>query len=98
MQDVFETFDTSWRGIGVIPESGLKIREEFSSFDAEKMFEFDLPDTSELKGCACGEILQGIKTPPECALYEKVCTPVNPVGPCMVSSEGTCSAYYRYDG
>lgn len=98
MRDVFETVDTSWRGIGIIPESGLKIREEFSSFDAEKMFEFDVPEAVISRGCSCGEILQGIKTPPECALYEKICTPVNPVGPCMVSSEGTCAAYYRYNG
>jgi len=97
MRDVFETVDTEWRGIGSIPKSGLKIREELSSFDAEKMFEFDLPETSEPKGCACGEILQGIKIPPECALYKKACTPFNPVGPCMVSTEGTCAAYYRYN-
>jgi hydrogenase expression/formation protein HypD len=97
LYDVFETNDASWRGIGVIPESGLKIREEFSSFDAEKMFEFDLPEAIEPKGCSCGEILQGIKIPPECALYKKACTPVNPVGPCMVSTEGTCAAYYRYN-
>ncbi|MBU4185733.1 MAG: hydrogenase formation protein HypD [Proteobacteria bacterium] len=97
MRDVFETVDTAWRGIGVISESGLKIRNKFASFDAENMFEFDLPETIEPKGCACGEILQGIKTPPECALYKKICTPINPVGPCMVSSEGTCAAYYRYN-
>ncbi|MBU4067999.1 MAG: hydrogenase formation protein HypD, partial [Proteobacteria bacterium] len=97
MRDVFETVDVSWRGIGIIPESGLKIREEFSSFDAEKMFEFDVPEAVISKGCSCGEILQGIKTPPECALYKKICTPINPVGPCMVSSEGTCAAYYRYN-
>jgi hydrogenase expression/formation protein HypD len=98
MQDIFETVDTAWRGIGIIPESGLKIKEEFSFFDAEKMFEFDVPEAVILSGCSCGEILQGIKTPPECALYKKICTPINPVGPCMVSSEGTCAAYYRYNG
>ena len=97
MRDVFETVDAAWRGIGIIHRSGLKIREEFSSFDAEKMFEFDVPDAVISKGCSCGEILQGIKTPPECALYKKSCTPINPVGPCMVSSEGTCAAYYRYN-
>ena len=97
MQDVFETVDVSWRGIGIIPESGLKIREKFSSFDAEKMFKFDVPEAVISKGCSCGEILQGIKIPPECSLYKKICTPVNPVGPCMVSSEGTCAAYYRYN-
>ncbi|MEA3414861.1 MAG: hydrogenase formation protein HypD [Thermodesulfobacteriota bacterium] len=98
MYDVFETVDAAWRGIGVIHGSGLKIREEFSSFDAEKIFEFDVPESIIPKGCSCGEILQGIKTPPECALYKKFCTPINPVGPCMVSSEGACAAYYQYNG
>ncbi|MFH1666146.1 MAG: hydrogenase formation protein HypD [Elusimicrobiota bacterium] len=98
MRDVFETVDVSWRGIGIIPKSGLKIREKFSSFDAEKMFKLDIPEAVISKGCSCGEILQGIKIPTECSLYKKICTPVNPVGPCMVSSEGTCAAYYRYNG
>lgn len=96
MGEVFETVDTSWRGIGTIPNSGLKIREEFAGFDAQKMFEIKVYDAKEPEGCACGEILTGIKIPPECPLYKKVCTPMDPVGPCMVSSEGTCAAYYRY--
>jgi hydrogenase expression/formation protein HypD len=96
MQDVFESVDVEWRGIGTIPKSGLRIRKEFESFDAQKMFEFEVPESEPPKGCACGEILTGTKIPPECLLYEKVCTPMDPVGPCMVSSEGTCAAYYRY--
>ncbi len=96
MNAVFETVDASWRGIGILPESGLKIREEFASFDAQKMFAVKVPDPQEPKGCACGQILTGIKTPPDCPLYKTVCTPVDPVGPCMVSSEGSCAAYYRY--
>jgi hydrogenase expression/formation protein HypD len=96
MEDVFEPFDASWRGMGIIPGSGLKIRKRFSSFDAAKMIEFTAPESRDPKGCACGEILTGVKIPPECPLYKKVCTPMNPVGPCMVSSEGTCAAYYRY--
>lgn len=96
MADVFETVDASWRGIGVIPGSGLKIRKAFASFDAEKMIQFETHDSEEPKGCACGEILTGLKIPPECPLYTKKCTPTDPVGPCMVSSEGTCAAYYRY--
>lgn len=96
MGEVFETIDASWRGIGIIPESGLKIRKTFASFDAQKMIEINVPDAEEPKGCACGEILTGLKTPPECPLYIKKCTPIEPVGPCMVSSEGTCAAYYRY--
>lgn len=96
MYDVFETVDANWRGIGTIPESGLKIRKEFESFDAERMFEFPSFEAKEPKGCACGEILTGLKTPLECPLFRKSCTPVEPIGPCMVSSEGTCAAYYRY--
>ncbi|MBW1643380.1 MAG: hydrogenase formation protein HypD [Deltaproteobacteria bacterium] len=96
MHDVFKTVDAPWRGIGTILKSGLNIRNEFASFDAREMFEFEVPDSKDPKGCACGEILTGVKIPPQCPLYKSVCTPVDPVGPCMVSSEGTCAAYYRY--
>lgn len=96
MNDVFEPADVAWRGIGIIPGSGLKIRDEFSEYDAMKNFEITEKDSKEPKGCACGEILTGLKTPVECPLYKKICTPVEPVGPCMVSSEGTCAAYYKY--
>ena len=94
--DVFEPADACWRGIGPIPLSGLKIRDAYAEFDAARRFALDLPEARAPKGCACGEILTGKKIPPECALYKKVCTPMEPVGPCMVSSEGTCAAYYRY--
>ncbi len=96
MENVFETVDASWRGIGTIPESGLKIRDNFAEHDAQCVFDIKVPDAKEPKGCACGEILIGIKTPPECPLYKKTCTPMDPVGPCMVSSEGSCAAYYKY--
>lgn len=96
MADVFKTADVVWRGIGVIPASGLKIREQYIIHDAESIFNLPVKDAPEPKGCACGEILTGLKTPPECPLFKKVCTPIHPVGPCMVSSEGTCAAYYRY--
>jgi len=96
MNDVFEAADVAWRGIGIIPGSGLKIRNEFSDYDAMKKFEISEKDSKEPRGCACGEILTGLKTPVECPLYKKICTPVDPVGPCMVSSEGTCAAYYKY--
>jgi len=96
LQDVFEPSDACWRGIGVIPQSGLKIRSEFEAHDAEKQFDIQVPDPKIPKGCACGEILTGKKSPPDCKLYRKICTPTNPVGPCMVSTEGTCAAYYRY--
>ncbi len=96
MHTVFVTTDTSWRGIGMIPKSGLAIRKEFSSFDAVKVFNISYKDTKEPRGCACGDILTGLKNPTQCLLYKKKCTPMNPVGPCMVSSEGTCAAYYKY--
>jgi len=96
LDEIFEPADACWRGIGVIPQSGLKIREQYAAHDAQKLFDVQIPDARTPKGCACGEILIGTKTPPECALYKKVCTPMDPVGPCMVSTEGTCAAYYRY--
>lgn len=96
LNEIFEPADACWRGIGRIPQSGLKIREPYAAHDAQKLFKIVLPDAKTPKGCACGEILTGTKTPPECALYKKACTPMDPVGPCMVSTEGTCAAYYKY--
>ncbi|WP_319406200.1 hydrogenase formation protein HypD [uncultured Desulfosarcina sp.] len=98
MNAVFEVADADWRGIGAITASGLAIREEYAAFDAVKVFDIQLKPVPEPKGCACGEILTGMKTPPQCPLYKTVCSPMAPVGPCMVSSEGTCAAYYRYHG
>jgi hydrogenase expression/formation protein HypD len=98
METVFEVEDANWRGLGVIPRSGLGLNAAFAGFDAMRRFQPAVADAPEPKGCGCGEILTGRKIPPECALYKNVCTPVNPVGPCMVSSEGTCAAYYRYHG
>ena len=96
LSEVFEPADACWRGIGLIPQSGLRIRDVYAEFDAARRFAIELPEARVPKGCACGEILTGKKIPPECALYKSVCTPMDPVGPCMVSSEGTCAAYYRY--
>lgn len=96
LAQVFEPVDACWRGIGTIPLSGLRIRPAYAAFDAGRRFALELPEPRIPRGCACGEILTGKRTPPECALYRKVCTPEDPVGPCMVSSEGTCAAYYRY--
>jgi hydrogenase expression/formation protein HypD len=98
LDQVFEPVDAIWRGIGTIPDSGLAIRESLGRFDATRQIPVEVPETREPPGCACGDILTGAKTPPECRLYRKACTPENPVGPCMVSSEGTCAAYYRYLG
>jgi hydrogenase expression/formation protein HypD len=96
MTKVFAPCDAPWRGLGVIARSGLAIRPEFAQFDAMRRFDLEVVERPEPKGCACGEILTGTRTPPQCTLFGKMCTPVNPVGPCMVSSEGTCAAYHRY--
>jgi len=93
---VFETSDADWRGLGCIPGSGLKLRPEYKRFDAEEAFAIKPPPAKEHKGCLCGDILRGVKTPPECPLFAKACTPERPVGPCMVSSEGTCAGWYQY--
>ncbi len=96
MYRVFEPCPARWRGIGEVPDSGLRLRPEFARFDAELVFSPDPGPTLEPKGCICGDILRGVKTPRECCLFARVCTPENPVGPCMVSSEGSCAAYYLY--
>ena len=96
MATVFKPCDAIWRGIGSIPASGLAIAEAYADFNAAKVLDLQVREAPEPKGCACGEILLGRKTPPECALYKKRCSPMNPVGPCMVSTEGTCAAYFRY--
>jgi hydrogenase expression/formation protein HypD len=96
LKDVFTLKNDNWRGIGMIPLSGLKIAEAFSQFDAEKRFDLKVADAKEPKGCICGEILRGRKSPPDCSLFGTTCTPENPVGACMVSAEGTCAAYFRY--
>ena len=96
IDEVFETCSATWRGLGEIPGSGYRIREEFADFDAMRRFQPDVEEVREHKGCRCGDVLRGIMAPSECPLFRKVCTPENPVGPCMVSSEGSCAAYYRY--
>lgn len=95
--EVFEICDTEWRGIGIVPESGLKLNEKYKDFDAQRKFKIEVKNVKKDKGCICGEVLKGEKNPFECPLFEKICNPENPVGPCMVSSEGTCAAYYRYE-
>ncbi len=96
INEYFDVIDTDWRGIGVIPDSGLALKEEYAEFDAVKKFPVEVPPVVEPKGCRCGEILRGLVTPLECPLFGKKCTPRNPVGACMVSSEGSCAAFYRY--
>jgi len=96
MEEVFEPTDAEWRGIGVIPGTGLAIRERFAQFDALLRVPVEPPETKEIKGCQCGEVLRGVTLPFQCKLFAKACTPEHPIGPCMVSSEGSCAAYYRY--
>jgi hydrogenase expression/formation protein HypD len=96
MHQVFEPCPARWRGVGEIPGSGLGLRPAYARFDAKASFEFDPGLTVEPKGCICGEVLRAVKTPRDCRLFREVCTPANPVGPCMVSSEGSCAAYYLY--
>ena len=96
IDEVFETCTATWRGLGDIPGSGYRIRDEFANFDAVRRFEPDVEPPRDPKGCRCGDVLRARIAPNECPLFRTVCTPENPVGPCMVSSEGSCAAYYRY--
>jgi hydrogenase expression/formation protein HypD len=96
LNEVFDYRDDQWRGLGLIPASGLTIANDFSEFDAEKQFSVEVPESTEPKGCICGQILRGLKTPVDCPLFAKKCTPTDPVGACMVSGEGTCATYFKY--
>jgi len=96
MARTFEPCASEWRGLGEIPESGLAIREEFSAFDAAKRFPVELPPAREDPRCICGKILSGKARPMSCPLFGNACTPERPAGACMVSSEGSCAAEYRY--
>jgi hydrogenase expression/formation protein HypD len=96
LERVFEPCDAEWRGLGIIPDSGLTLKKNYLRFNAESQFEVPVEKTVENKKCICGDILRGAKTPKECSLFGKICTPENPIGACMVSSEGTCAAYYKY--
>lgn len=104
LQEVFEVDGSFWRGLGYIPQSGLKFREKYANLDVERAFDIDsllpkgipLEAQEETANCLCGEILRGTEIPPHCPLFATTCTPYHPVGACMVSSEGTCAAYYKY--
>lgn len=96
MYEVFEPADAIWRGIGKIPSSGLSVKESYSEFDAQKKFDIEDKYYQEPQGCMCGEVLKGKCKPTDCRLFKKYCNPESPVGACMVSSEGTCAAYYKY--
>jgi hydrogenase expression/formation protein HypD len=96
VDEVFETAPAAWRGFGVIPESGLAVRDAFGEFDAERRFTLEIDAAEEHPACRCGDVLRGAIEPVSCSVFATACTPDNPLGPCMVSSEGTCAAYYHF--
>jgi hydrogenase expression/formation protein HypD len=96
IDDVFEVCDRKWRGVGLIPKSGYKLRYEYRAHDAERLFEVDTIETQESPLCISGQILKGLKKPHHCPAFGKQCTPQTPLGATMVSSEGACAAYYAY--
>lgn len=96
INNIFDVTDSTWRGLGNIEDTGLRLKEEYSLYDAEKKLRIKLFEDKPHKGCICGEILKGKKNPHDCKLFSKVCNPLNPIGACMVSEEGTCAAYYKY--
>ena len=98
MAEVMEPCDSEWRGLGLIPMSGMKLRGEYSDFDARVKFDMPKITGKPNPACRCGDVLQGKCKPSDCKVFGKVCTPLHPVGACMVSDEGACSAYYQYSG
>ncbi len=94
--ECFEAADGYWRGLGLIEKSTLKLKDKYSRFDAVRRFDISEIPAEDKSGCRCGEVLCGLIEPPECKLFEKTCTPDTAVGPCMVSSEGTCAAWFKY--
>ncbi len=96
LEEVFEVCDRKWRGIGGIPESGLNLRKEYAEFDANRIFGTEAVTTDEPAECISAEVLQGLKKPTDCSAFGTRCTPENPLGAPMVSTEGACAAYYRY--
>jgi hydrogenase expression/formation protein HypD len=95
MNTYFETCDEAWRGIGIIPQSGLDLKPEFDRYNAKKRFNIEVGEPRKTK-CRCGEVIRGLISPNECSLFGKACQPMKPIGPCMVSTEGSCAAYYHY--
>jgi hydrogenase expression/formation protein HypD len=93
--EVFEDGEGRWRGLGLIPNSGYRFKDFYKEMDVRN-FDTEVEPTKEHPECLCGEVLQGIKSPLECRLFKKVCQPENPIGPCMVSIEGTCHTYFKY--
>jgi len=96
MYRVFQVEAADWRGLGVVPNSGLGFRDEYARFDASRVFSLKIAPPLEHRGCRCGDVLRGVLVPTECPLFGTICDPAHPVGPCMVSAEGACAAYYQY--
>ena len=96
IEDVFEVCDRKWRGVGMIPKSGFKLRYEYRDHDAERLFEVDDIETQESSLCISGQVLKGLKKPHDCPAFGKECTPQTPLGATMVSAEGACAAYHAY--
>jgi hydrogenase expression/formation protein HypD len=94
---VFEVVDRNWRGIGLLPASGLQIKDRYAAFDVEKKFSLGDMAVQESSICISGSVLQGLKKPVQCPAFGKECVPENPLGATMVSSEGACAAYYKYN-
>jgi hydrogenase expression/formation protein HypD len=97
VDEIFEITDAVWRGLGLLPGSGLKLREKYAQFDAARRFDLQPSEAGEHPLCHCGEVLRAVTRPVECAAFAGACTPEHPLGPCMVSSEGACAAAYRYE-
>ena len=96
MEKVMTPCDSEWRGLGIIPMSGMILRDEYADFDARKKFSLPKITGKPNPACRCGDVLQGKCKPSDCKVFGKVCTPLHPIGACMVSNEGACSAYYQY--
>ncbi len=96
IKEIFVEQDTAWRGLGIIPQSGLAIRDSYGVFDAARKFSLKPPPAKENPACICGAVMRGVKIPSDCTLFGEQCTPHNPVGACMVSAEGSCGIYYKY--
>jgi len=97
IREVFRPCNAVWRGLGLIPDSGLEFSPGYARFDARTRFKVKARPARKIKGCRCGDVLLGAITPPDCRMFARVCTPEQPLGPCMVSSEGACAAYYKYE-
>jgi hydrogenase expression/formation protein HypD len=96
INEFLEISDADWRGLGIIPQSGLALKEKYSNYDASRKFKLTTKAPKTIKNCRCGDVLKGKISPPECPLFGSACTPLNPIGPCMVSTEGSCAASYKY--